>query len=391
MASYISSNANRFYTALETAYGNGAAIQSMNRIPALKLTVQQHLEVTQRKDKTGSRTFPGLPAGGRRRTNFELHTYLTSWQKAGGGGPGYGPLFQAALGGAPLTFSGGTAASADSNGRLAFGSPHGLAAGQAVSSAGEIRFVGAIIDAQTVQLNAPFVATPASGASIGATMTYLPATELPSVSVFDYWSPATAVQRMLCGAAVDQMEIVVNGDYHEFHFSGLAQDVLDSSSFSAGPAQLQSFPAEPALDAFDYSIVPGNMGQAWLGTSPAQFFTITNATVLLKNALDSRAKEFGSNLPRAISPGQRSVTASFDLYGLDDDATKGLYQSARQQSPITVMFQLGEVEGQVLGVNLKSVIPEVPEFDDSQSRVQWRFRASRAQGTIDDEMTVAFA
>jgi hypothetical protein len=391
MASYISSNANRFYTALETAYGNGAAIQSKNRIPALKLTVQQHLEVTQRKDKTGSRTFPGLPAGGRRRTNFELHTYLTSWQKAGGGGPGYGPLFQAALGGAPLTFSGGTAASADSNGRLAFGSPHGLAAGQAVSSAGEIRFVGAIIDAQTVQLNAPFVATPASGASIGATMTYLPATELPSVSVFDYWSPATAVQRMLCGAAVDQMEIVVNGDYHEFHFSGLARDVLDSSSFSAGSAQLQSFPAEPALDAFDYSIVPGNMGQAWLGTSPAQFFTITNATVLLKNALDSRAKEFGSNLPRAISPGQRSVTASFDLYGLDDDATKGLYQSARQQSPITVMFQLGEVEGQVLGVNLKSVIPEVPEFDDSQSRVQWRFRASRAQGTIDDEMTVAFA
>jgi len=390
MASYISSNANRFYTALETAYGNGAAIHSGNRIPALKLTVQQQIEVTKRKDKTGSRTFPGLPAGGRRRTNFELHTYLTSWQKAGDG-PGYGPLFQAALGAVPLTFSGATVASSDSSGRLAFGSPHGLAVGQGVSSAGEIRFVGAIVDPNTVQLSAPFVVTPGTGAPIGATMTYMPATELPSVSVFDYWSPNTAVQRMLCGAAVDQMEILVNGDYHEFHFSGVAQDVLDSCSFSAGSAQLQSFPAEPELEAFDYSIVPGNMGQAWLGTSPAQFFTITNANVLLKNALDSRTREFGANLPRAISPGERSVTASFDLYGLDDDATKGLYQSARQQSPITVMFQLGEVEGQVLGVNLKSVIPEVPEFDDSQNRLQWRFRASRAQGTIDDEMTVAFA
>ena len=55
------------------------------------------------------------------------------------------------------------------------------------------------------------------------------------------------------------------------------------------------------------------------------------------------------------------------------------------------MFQLGEQNGQVMAVNLKSVIPEVPEFDDSLNRLQWRFRASRAQGTIDDEITVAFA
>ena len=68
MASYISSNANRFYTALESAYGSVAAIAASNRIPALKLTMQQQREVTERKDKTGSRTFPGLPAGGRRRT-----------------------------------------------------------------------------------------------------------------------------------------------------------------------------------------------------------------------------------------------------------------------------------------------------------------------------------
>jgi hypothetical protein len=132
------------------------------------------------------------------------------------------------------------------------------------------------------------------------------------------------------------------------------------------------------------------MGQAWLGTSPSQFFTITNASVVVKNGLDTRMKEFGSNLPRAISPGTRSVTAAFDLYGLDDDATKGLYQAARQQSPITVMFQLGEVDGQVMAVNLKSVIPEVPEFDDSKNRMQWRFRGSRAQGTVDDEIAVAF-
>ncbi len=389
MGSYISSNANRFYAALESSYGNVGAIAAANRIPALKLTASHRRETGDRKDKTGSRTFAGLPSGGRRRTEFELRTYLTSWTKAHTG-PGYGPLFQAALGAAPGRFDGGTVTSSTSGGRLVFASPHDLNAGQAVSSGGEIRFVSAIVDAISVQLNAPFAAAPAAGAAVAETVTYSLATELPSVSIFDYWSPATAVQRLLCGAAVDQMQIVVNGDYHEFYFSGLAQDVVDTSSFSSGSGQLQSFPAEPALDAFDYSIVPGNMGQAWLGTSPAQFFTITNASVILNNGLDLRTREFGSSLPRAVSPGQRTVTAAFDLYGLDDDATKGLYQAARQQSPIAVMFQLGELEGQVMAVHLKSVIPEVPEFDDSENRLQWRFRASRARGTMDDEIAVAF-
>src|SRR4051794_27623898 len=105
MASYISSNANRFYTALESGYGQVGAIQASNRIPAVKLTVQQQLTAGARKDKTGSRTFTGRPTGGRRRTAFELRTYLTNWDKSGY--PAYGPLFQAALGGAPQEFSGG--------------------------------------------------------------------------------------------------------------------------------------------------------------------------------------------------------------------------------------------------------------------------------------------
>ena len=186
------------------------------------------------------------------------------------------------------------------------------------------------------------------------------------------------------------MEILVNGDYHEFHFSGIAKDLLDSASFEAGTAQLQSFPEEPPVAAFDYSIVPGHMGQAWLGTGPSRFCTITAATIAVKNELDAREREFGPCGALAISPGQRTVTASFDLYTRDDDATKELYQAARQQSPISVMFQLGEVEGQLMGVYLKSVVPEVPEFDDGENRLQWRFRASRAQGTVDDEISVAF-
>jgi hypothetical protein len=387
MSTYISSNTNRFYTALESGYGEIGAIEAASRIPAVKLAIQHQPAMGARKDKTGTRTFAGAPAGGRRRTTFELRTYLTTWDKAGL--PGYGPLFQAALGNSPMRFEGGTVASCTAQGRIRFQAPHGLAAGQAIACGGEIRFVAAIVDATTAHLNAPFTATPQPGATAGATVTYTPATELPSASIFDYWSPATAVQRLLRGAAVDQMEVLVNGDYHETRFKGVAQDLVDSSTY-AGVGGLTSFPEEPAEAAFDYSIVPGNMGQAWLGSSPTQFFTITSASVLLQNDLDMRSREFGSAVPRAVAPGQRTVSAAFDLFSTDDEATRALYEAARQESPISVMFQLGEAEGQLMGVYLKSVIPDVPEFDDGETRLQWRFKGARAQGAGDDEIVVAF-
>jgi hypothetical protein len=39
---------------------------------------------------------------------------------------------------------------------------------------------------------------------------------------------------------------------------------------------------------------------------------------------------------------------------------------------------------------MKSVVPEVPEFDDAETRLQWKFTENRAQGTADDELVVAF-
>jgi hypothetical protein len=390
MASYISSNANRFYTALESTFGAVASITSANRIPAVKLAIRQQLDGGSRKDKTGSRTFGGTPAGRRRRTDFDLQTYLTSWDKSNAE-PAYGPLFQSALGANPQRFAGGIAASATAEGSLQFAAPHGLNPGQGVTSGGEVRFVAAIVDGNTVQLNAPFTTPPSTGATLGPTITYQPATELPSVSVFDYWSPSTAVQRILQGGTVDQMEIAINGDFHQFRFTGLAKDLLDSATFEEAVGQLQVFPPEPAIAAFDYAIVPGHLGQAWLGVLPTKFCTITGGSVVVKNELASRSREFGDCGTKAFAPGPRSVTASFDLYSTDSAATKELYEAARQASPISVMFQLGQVDGQVLGVYLKSVVPEVPEFDDSDNRLQWKFRASRAQGTIDDEISVAFA
>jgi hypothetical protein len=389
MASYISSNANRFYTGLENSYGQTPAITAQNRYPAVKLTAKNQLEKADRRDKTGSRTFVGIPAGLRRTTSFDVTTYMTSWGGQGSG-PAYGPLFQASLGAAPAMYAGGTAAAGSSGTTLVFAAPHGLVVGQGVSLNGEIRFVTSIENATAVQVNAPFSTVPAAGTEIAPSVSYFPATELPSVSLFDYWDPSTALQRILCGAAVNRMTLKVNGDFHQFEFEGMAQDLLDSSSFVAGMGQLSAFPAEPPLEAFDYAIVPGNMGEAWLGSAPNQFYTITSGTFQLDNGLDLRSQEFGTNLPQAIAPGPRSVTAAFSLYELNDAATQGLYQAARQQSPVSVMFQLGQQTGQVVGVYMMRVVPVVPDFDDSDNMLQWKFQGSKAQGTANNEIVVAF-
>jgi hypothetical protein len=386
---YVSSNNNRFYVALEQDYGSVAAIAGVNRIPAVKLTVKQVAEKVQRKDKTGSRTFVGVPPNMRKTTSFDLTTYMSSWTDPASA-PAQGNLFQAGLGAPPILWAGGTAATPPDPLKVTLVSAHGLAPGQAISNGGEIRFVAAVVNANTIQLNAPFSNTTA-GATLGPTITYQPASDLGSLSIFDYWTPGTAVQRILSGAAVNQIKIKVNGDFHEFQFSGQASDVLDSSSFESGAASLTSFPVEPAAQALDSSIVPGHLGQIWLGSVPNQFFTVTKAQLSFDNGVDLRANEFGSTLPRAIAPGERSVTFDFSLFQQDDSTTQALYQAARQKSPISVMVQLGQQQGELFGIYMNGVMLEVPEFDDSETRQQWQFRNNRAQGIADDEIYLAFA
>jgi hypothetical protein len=386
---YISSSANRWYSARETAYGQIPAITDANRIPAVKLTAQQQREKSQRKDKTGSRTFAGVPAGVRRQTTFGLTSYMMDWQDTTTLPP-HGPLLEAAMGAAGVLCAGGATATGSTASTLTFTTTPGLTPGQAVTFNGEIRFVEAVADPLTIVLNAPFSTVPDATSTMGPTAVYSLASELPSVSLFDYWDPTTAVQRVLSGAAVDRLSVSLNGDFHQFEFKGNAQDIIDSSSFAAGQGGATVFPPEPPVVGFSYSPVPGNLGQVWLGVEPNQFFTVSQASIEIRNGLNTRANEFGSVLPRAIVPGAREVLVTLELFEQDDAATASLYQAARQQSPVSMMFQLGQANGQLLGIYMKSLVPDVPVFDDTDNRLKWKFSDTKAQGTIDDEIVVAF-
>jgi hypothetical protein len=389
MSCYVSSNNERLYCALEASYGVIPVITGADRIPALKLKAKQVPEQTSRKDKTGSRTFAGMPNGIREITNFEIDTLLTVWSDTSTG-PAYGPLFQCAMGGGPAIWAGGIVESVTGGMQIAFTAAHGLSAGQAVTFSGEMRFVTAIQDTVTLFINAPFNSTPVIGSAMGPTINYSLAESLPSASVFDYWDPSTAVQRIIEGAAMDKMQIKVNGDFQEFDFSGPARDLVDSASFASGEGGLTEFPAEPAAANFDYTIVPGHLGEVWMGVTAAQFLTITAAELTLENNIELRVKEFGSDYAQCIAASQRSVTLNFSLFELPDAQTQGLYQAARQRSPISVMLQLGQQAGQLCGAYMPAMVPSVPEFDDSETRLQWKFQNDRAQGTVNNELYIAF-
>ncbi len=193
---YISSNANRWYVAREDQFGQIPAITAANRIPAVRLLAQHNQEKTTRRDKTGTRTWQGLPAGVRRHTSFDLTTYMRDWADPTVL-PAQGPLLEAALGGSG-TLHGGRGnfrCRQRYNPRSDLGH---LAQPHARRRGGELgersRFVAAVADDSTVVLNAPLSIAPPAGFPIGPAATWRLGYELPSVSLFDYWDPSTAVQ-----------------------------------------------------------------------------------------------------------------------------------------------------------------------------------------------------
>src|SRR5437588_5959733 len=110
---YISSNDNRFYVSLETAYGEAAAVVAQNRVSAVKLSTKHRPEKIERKDKTGTRTFLGDPSPLRSTTSFALRTYMTGWSDQSRQ-PAHGPLFEGCLGSPVMLSNGGTITSANS-------------------------------------------------------------------------------------------------------------------------------------------------------------------------------------------------------------------------------------------------------------------------------------
>lgn len=388
-SAYIQSSENSHYLAKETAQGVVPPVGGANRVLLSGLKMTTTHAVPKRNDRWGSRSVGEPIVAVQKDSAFQFSTYHYV-NSAYPNQSAYGALIEAALGGDPLFFAGGTVDSQPAANRIRFAAPHNLSRLMAVSRAGEIRFVKQIIDANTVELNAPFSAGLSSGSSVDPAFTYTLARSLKTLSLFDYWAPASSIQRVGRGAAIDKMRLAVNGDFHTMTFSGPMIEVLDSLSFAPGLGGLSEFPPEPSAVGPAHAMpVPGHLGQAILGDS--HLYTMTEADVTINNGVGARSREFGSILPRSFVAGRRAVSFSASLYVTDEAATRALYQFAAERTTIPVMLQLGDRQGQLMGVYLPSIVPTFPEYDDRENRVAWHIEKCTAHGSAEDELTIGMA
>ncbi len=378
-STYVQSNDNRHYVVKEASPGSVPSIDGNHRVALSGLRMSTSHLVPRRSDKWGSRS-AGAPLQTVQRDSafqFSVYHYVNGQYP---NASRYGALIEAGMGGDPLYFTGGTVESLPEMNQVRFMSPHALSRLMAVSHAGEIRFVNQVIDANTVELNAPFTVAPTSGNALAPALTYPLARTLKSFSLFDYWSPTSSVQRVGRGAVVEKMMVGINGDYHTLSFSGPMIDVVDSTTFEPGQGGLAAFPSEPSEAGIPHPMpVLGHLGQAYIGDS--RYYTITEAEVTLTNGVDSKGREFGSVVPHSFVPGRRAVTFTAALYATDEAQTRAMYSHALARTPVPVMIQLGDRQGHLMGVYLPSVIPSVPGFDDRENRLIWRFDKCTAHGT----------
>jgi len=379
---YIPIELNRHFAALESNYGAVPAFAPSNAFQALKTDLELQQEYLERKDITGTRSFAGVAGSGRRQGQFQIEAYMVPSSNLA-------PFFQGACGGAPQTFAGGQVTAGCTESTLLFAAPHGLAIGRAVGYGGELRFVTAVGSSTQVTVDPPFSSAPPAAAMITPTVSYPLATSLPSLAIYDAWTPSTAQQRILCGGCVDQMEVNVQGDFHQVKFQGKAQDVIDSVTFAAGQGGLSSFPAAPSSQSITGAPLAGNLGQIWLGSPAARFSTLARARLVLANNLDLRGNEFGSEIPLAAVPGPRQVTLDFEVFELDDASHRALYAAAHGRLPLAAHLQLGAATGGLFAAYLKNVVPQVPKYATNERQLRWSFTGSRAAGDDDDELWIA--
>jgi hypothetical protein len=111
----------------------------------------------------------------------------------------------------------------------------------------------------------------------------------------------------------------------------------------------------------------------------------------MNNHIDFRRREFGPDTAGCIAGGIRDIRVDLRLSATPSTEMSSLFAASRFRESIPIMFQLGDRSGQLCGVYLKSVVPETPVFEDSQTKLEWTIREARAQGTHNDELVIAFA
>lgn len=383
---YIATHSNRIYLKSEVDHPELNEMTEAQLAPVTSLRVSAKRKQLFRQDKTGYRSETPVLGPQRELIEVAMQAYGTGWD-GGSLKTAISPLLESGLAAATTVGSSYTVA-AVSGTSITFDADTTLAVGAALVFGQEMRFVAALSGPRDVTLNAAFTMEPSAGSTLLGSVGLRAGDSVRPMSVLDTWSPSQAVQRYLTGVAADKLMIEINNDFLEVSMKGYAQNLYDSVSGVGGAGFL--FPPAPAgAGNVLASPIAGHLGQAILGIEGTRVCTMTEAKITIDNNIEPRTDEFGCYGTKAFVLGKRRVTLDLTLFERNDSLSQALYAAAVNNTPVPVMLQVGNQQGGMFGIYLPAVLFAIPDFDDKQARLLWRFQASLALGAENDEVFLA--
>lgn len=383
---YIATHSNRVYLKSEVDYPELNEMSEAQLAPVTSLRVSAKRKQLFRQDKTGYRSETPVLGPQRELVEVSMQAYGTGWD-GGSTKTAISPLLESGFA-AATTVGTSYTVSAVSGGTITFDADTDLSVGSALVFGQEMRFVAAVAGPRDVTLNAPFTMEPSTGSALLGSAGLRAGDSVRPMSVLDTWNPTQAVQRFMSGVTADKLTIEINNDFLEVGMKGYAQNLFDSVS-GVGGAGFVFPPAPVGAGSMLASPIAGHLGQAILGIEGTRVCTLTEAKISIDNNIEPRTDEFGCYGTKAFVLGKRRVTLDMTLFERNDSLSQALYASAANNVPVPVMLQIGNQQGGMFGIYLPAVLFALPDFDDKQARLLWRFQASLALGAENDEIFIA--
>jgi hypothetical protein len=203
-----------------------------------------------------------------------------------------------------------------------------------------------------------------------------------SLSIWDFNSLATASQRVIFGAIVNQAILRLGDTFGMIEFSGEGRYVLESTEFATAATVLKggltTFPSEPTPTTAGTS-VSGRKGVITIDGNAYTTFRRADVTIACARVKDHEV--FDEDLPGAAASGRRAVT--FDLTMRDDDSSNlsALKNKSKTGTAINATYQIGKTAGNIWTVLLQNILMGKPQYDYSQPQRVVVFRGCKAHMT----------
>jgi hypothetical protein len=213
-----------------------------------------------------------------------------------------------------------------------------------------------------------------------------------SLTIYDFNGLATAAQRAIFGAVVNQGVFRFGDTFAMMELSGEGRYVIDTDQFATAAAALKggltTFPSEPTPTTAGSSVA-GYKGVITLDGNAYTTFRSGDLTISNDRALDKQV--WDDDLPGAPAAGHRRVTLNFSMRDDDTANFKALKGKAHSKTPVDLTLQIGKTAGNIWTFAINDVLLGTPQYDTSGRERVVNFpncRAHMSSLTAKDEVVL---